>query len=188
MPKIRLATLQDAQAVAEIYSHWVLQTTYSYEYEPPTPSEMRNRIESISKKHAFLICEDQGEIIGYAYNSDPFERKAFSWCAEISIYLKSGYEGAGLGRKLVCACENFLRKQGFLKVYSLISGENTGSVRFHEKLGYRYLSEFQNAGYKHGRWVNLFWYEKDLGPFQENPPIPRSIHDLPQEVFMEILK
>ena len=188
MPTIRLATPKDGQAVAEIYAHWVSQTTYSYEYEPPTPAEMRKRIKNISKKHAFLICEERGEIIGYAYNSDPFERKAFSWCAEISVYLKSGYEGTGLGRQLVCACEKLLRRQGFLKIYSLISSENRSSLRFHEKLGYRYLAEFQNAGFKHGRWVNLFWYEKDLDSFQENPSEPLSIHDLPHEVIMEILR
>ncbi len=188
MPKIRLATPKDAPAVAEIYAHWVKHTTYSYEYDPPSPAEMRRRMKTISKKHAFLICEDRGEIVGYAYNSDPFERKAFSWCAEISVYLKSGYQGTGLGRRLVCACENFLRRQGFLKIYSLISSENQGSVRFHETLGYRYLAKFQNAGFKHGKWVSLFWYEKDLAPFQENPPEPLSIHDLPQEVFREILQ
>lgn len=175
---IRFARPEDGAAIAEIYRPFVENTTYSYEYESPSAEEMSARICRISQKHAFLVLEEEGEIVGYAYNSDPFERKAFSWCAELSIYLKESARGRGYGAELVSLLETIAKRQGFCKMYSLISGENPASLRFHEKIGYRFLFEFPRAGCKFGRWVSLIWLEKDLNPYRENPPLPVPIEKL----------
>lgn len=175
--KLRFAEAEHSPEIAEIYAEWVERTTYSFEYEPPSAAEMEGRRAEISKKHAFLVAEEEGRVLGYAYNSNSFERRAFDWCAELSVYLKKGGEGRGIGSALVSACEQIARLQGYCKMYSLVSAENENSLAFHEKRGYRPFARFAHAGYKLGRWVDLIWLEKDFG-FPPVPPPPRPIGEV----------
>ena len=159
---IRLALESDLPAILAIYTPYVLDTTITFEYDVPTQEGFLERFRNITRDFPWLVWEENGEILGYAYACRPFERAAYSWCAEPSIYLKPQAQGWGIGRKLYLALEELLTLQGYRVLLALITGENIGSVRFHEKLGYSLAGEIHGCGWKFGRWLNVFWMEKHL--------------------------
>ena len=103
-----------------------------------------------------------GEILGYAYAAAPFERAAFGWGAEPSVYLRETVRGQGIGRKLYAALEEILRQQGFQLLLAIITDENESSIRFHRRCGYTRNALMKNCGFKFGRWMGVIWMEKRL--------------------------
>ena len=174
---IRLATEADVPEMLAIYAPYVLTTTYTFEYEVPTEEEFLARFRSITEKFPWLVWEEEGRILGYAYGSLPFERAAYSWCGEDSIYLRPEAKGRGIGRKLLNCLENLLQIQGYRKIYAIITSENTVSLDFHRKNGYLSISVMENCGYKFGRWLGVTWMEKELPfvPFSGIFPTPFPI-------------
>ena len=169
---IRIATEADVPAILEIYAPYVTGTTITFEYEVPTKTEFLNRFRTITRDYPWLVWEENGEILGYAYACRPFERAAYSWCAEPSIYLKSEAQGRGIGRRLYLALEELLKLQGCRVLLALITGENTGSVAFHEKLGYSVCGQIHRCGWKFDRWLNVFWMEKHLNIVDNSMDFP----------------
>ena len=110
----------------------------------------------------WLLWEEDGQILGYAYASLPFSRAAYAWCAEPTIYLCPQARGKGIGKALYDALEAILDAQGYCLLYSLVCGENENSMRFHKKRGYRTVAHFPACGFKFGRWLDLNWMEKRL--------------------------
>ena len=169
---IRIAVEADVPAILEIYAPYVTGTTINFEYEVPTKTEFLNRFRTITRDYPWLVWEENGEILGYAYACRPFERAAYSWCAEPSIYLKSAAQGRGIGRRLYLALEELLKLQGCRVLLALITGENTGSVAFHEKLGYSVCGQIHRCGWKFDRWLNVFWMEKHLNIVDNSMDFP----------------
>ena len=157
---IRFATTADIPAMLEIYGPYILNTTYTFEYTVPSVEEFTERFLNITSQCPWLVWEENGVVLGYAYGSLPFERAAYAWCAEVSIYLAPAVHHKGIGRKLYAAAEKILWLQGYRVIYALITTENKGSLAFHEKLGYRRFAEFSNCGLKFGRWLGIVWMEK----------------------------
>lgn len=160
---VRMATAGDIPRILEIYAPYVINTTYSFEYEPPSLEAFTQRFHRITQQFPWLVWEEDGLILGYAYASAPFTRDAYSWCTEPSIYLIPEAHGRGIGRQLYEALEDILRRQGYQTSYAIITEENTGSVAFHEAMGYHLLATFPRCGFKHGRWLGTIWMEKRLG-------------------------
>lgn len=152
-----------------IYAPYVRETTYSFEYVPPTMREFGARFDATVERFPWLVCEAGGRVIGYAYASPAFERAAFQWDADISVYIDPSYHGRGIGSRFYVQIEEKLLSLGFHNVYALVTGENTGSCRFHEALGYTLLATLPKTGFKHGKWLDLFWYGKRLQ--KDLPPI-----------------
>ena len=159
---IRLAAEADIPAMVAIYGPYVRNTPYSFEYTAPDEQEFSRRLRDISRQYPWLVWEEQGQVLGYAYGSAPFERAAFSWCAEVSIYLDPRAHGRGIGSRLYRALEQLLARQGYQKVYALIVKENVPSLRFHQALGYRQIADFADCGFKMGGWHSIIWMEKRL--------------------------
>ena len=159
---IRIATEADVPAILDIYAPYVTDTTITFEYDVPTPEEFLERFRRITADFPWIVWEENGEVLGYAYASRPFERAAYSWCAEPSIYLKPAAQRKGIGRKLYEALEELLKGLGYRVLLALITGENSGSLRFHERLGYTFAGELIGCGYKFERWLGVFWLEKQL--------------------------
>lgn len=171
---IRIATQQDIPAMLAIYRPYVENTTYSFEYTPPTLEEFSHRFSKYTAQCPWLVWDEDGQVVGYAYASLPFERAAYAWCAEVSIYLCPEAQGKGIGRKLYAAVEEILWRQGYRIIYALITSENAVSLRFHEKAGYSYCAQFPDCGIKFGRSLGVTWMEKKA-KFVELPtcaPIP----------------
>ncbi len=157
---IRIATKEDLAQMLAIYAPYVENTTYSFEYTPPTLEQFTHRFCKYTSQCPWLVWEENGQVLGYAYGSLPFERAAYAWCAEVSIYLAPEVQGKGIGRKLYAAVEEILWRQGYRIIYALITSENEGSLRFHEKVGYAYCAQFPGCGIKFGKSLGVIWMEK----------------------------
>ena len=173
---IRIAVEEDVPEILAIYAPYVENTTVSFEYDVPAPELFAQRFQNITGQFPWLVWEEDGEIWGYTYAAPPYSRAAYRWCAEPSIYLKPEARGRGIGRKLYAALEEILKLQGYQVLYALITQENTDSLHFHEKLGYRRKVLFDNCGFKFGRWLGVYWLEKRLNPVEipKFPPVPFS--------------
>ena len=165
---IRVATVDDVPQILDIYAPYILTSTATFEYDVPCKKEFTQRFLSYTAQYPWLVWEEDGTILGYAYASAPYTRAAFSWCAEPSVYLRPKAKGKGIAQKLYAALEAILQRQGYQVLYALITSENQPSLRFHEKMGYTFKTEFSACGYKFGRWLGLVWMEKRLN-FVENP-------------------
>ena len=157
---IRLATESDIPAMLAIYGPYVENTTHTFEYEVPSREVFLRRFQHITTQYPWLVWEEEGVVLGYAYGSTMFERAAYSWCAEASIYLAPQIQGRGIGKKLYTALENLLWLQGYRLIYAIITQENTGSRAFHAAMGYRVVAELPDCGLKFGRWLGIVYMEK----------------------------
>lgn len=171
---IRTANVQDVPAMLAIYEPFVRDTAISFEYETPTQEEFARRFSRHIAVYPWLVWEEDGRVLGYAYAGRLFERAAYAWNAEISCYLAEEARGRGVGKQLYAAIEDVLRAQGVRKVYAIVTAANEPSVAFHKALGYREAAVFSDVGYKHGVWYDVLWLEKQLQPpgAPERFPVP----------------
>ena len=186
---IRIATENDVPQLLAIYTPYILNTTYTFEYDVPTEAEFLQRFRRLTAQFPWLVWEEDGKILGYAYGSAPFERAAYNWCAEDSVYLLPEAQGRGIGFRLVTALEKVLFYQGYQRIYALITAENQLSIAFHKKLGYTLRGELPDAGIKFGRKVGVVWMDK-AGSFVEIPssfPSPWSAIMQDGQTFSDIL-
>lgn len=175
---LRIATPEDAAALAEIYAPYVERTAVSFEYEAPTPDEFARRIERTLERYPYLVAERGGVPVGYAYASAFHTRAAYGWGVETSIYVRMDARRSGAGRELYAALERILRRQGILNMNACIAWPEVedefltyDSVRFHERMGFERVGEFHRCGYKFGRWYGMVWLEKLIGA-HEGVPAP----------------
>lgn len=170
---IRVAEERDVIPILDIYAPYVRGTTITFEYEVPTPEAFLARFEGITRDFPWLVWEEAGAVLGYAYASRPFERAAYAWCAEPSIYLRPDARGRGIGRQLYAALEALLSQMGYAESFAIITGENEASLAFHRALGYEKCAEMVKCGLKFGRWLDVDWLEKRLDSVEipRNPPI-----------------
>jgi phosphinothricin acetyltransferase len=159
---IRIAIESDIPAMLEIYRPYVENTTYSFEYDVPCQRTFTQRFFDHTAQFPWLVWEEEGRVLGYAYAGAPWERAGYRWSAEVSIYLAPEIHGKGVGRALYQRLEDILAAQGYRMVYAVITQENEGSIAFHAAVGYRVRATFPNCGYKQGRWLAVTWMEKEL--------------------------
>lgn len=168
--KIRVATTKDAAQILKIYKPYVETTAISFEYEVPDLEEFSGRIANTLKKYPYLVAEENGQILGYAY-AGPFKtRAAYDWAVETSIYVAMDRKRKGIGKALYEELEATLRQMGILNVNACIAYTdsedehlNNNSVYFHEKQGYTMVGKFHNCGYKFHHWYHMVWMEKMIG-------------------------
>ena len=186
---IRAAEKADVPAMLAIYAPYVLETTVTFEYAVPTLLEFEDRFSAVTEKLPWLVWEEKGAVLGYAYASLPFTRAAYAWCAEPSIYLRSDARGRGIGKRLYAALEAILLELGYVVSYAIITGENAPSLAFHYALGYRKCGELVNSGQKFGRWLDVYWLEKRLNSVEtpRNSPIPWKEFSKNIQKFSDIL-
>ena len=186
---LRIATEADVPAILDIYAPYIVTSTATFEYDIPSLEEFLQRFRDITAQFPWLVWEENGEILGYAYASAPYSRAAFAWCAEPTVYLKPEAQGKGIAAALYAALEKILNFQGYQVLYALITAENTPSVRFHEKCGYILRGDFPDCGFKFGRWLGLYWMEKRLNSVESpsNPPVSWSVTMQDAQRFSNIL-
>ena len=170
---LRIAEERDIPAMLAIYAPYVENTTYTFEYDVPCLRTFTQRYYDITAQFPWLVWEEEGEILGYAYASPPYTRAAYRWCAEPSVYLKPAAHRRGIGSRLYAALEAILKEQGYQVLYALITQENTGSLAFHEKLGYSLRASFPNCGFKFNRWLGVIWMEKRISSVEIPSNFPR---------------
>jgi len=165
MPLIRPSTEQDIDAITQIYSEHVLHGTGTFEIEPPTPAEMRaRRAEVLAKGLPYLVVEDAGRVLGFAYCNWFKPRPAYRFSAEDSIYMDSTAHRQGLGRALLAELCAQAERAGVRKLIAVIGDSaNTASVGLHQALGFTEVGTMAACGWKFERWLDIVLMEKPLG-------------------------
>ena len=161
---IRKVNATDAQAIAHIYNHYVLNTTISFETQAVTTAHMLHRITSISAQNPYLVYEHEGRVVGYCYAHLWKERVAYSQTLETTIYLHPDYCHRGIGKRLMQQLIEQCRAQGFHALIACITGGNEGSIALHQSLGFEQRSCFKEVGHKFGAWLDVVDLELILRP------------------------
>jgi len=170
---VRLATPEDAAGVQAIYAPFVAGTAVSFEADPPTVAEMRDRIERTLAGWPWLVCDDGGRVAGYAYGSRHRERTAYQWSADVSVYIAPEHHRMGIGHALYTALLALLVAQGFCNAYGGITLPNAGSVGLHERMGFARVGVYQQVGFKFGQWHDVGWWHLRLATPAGDPAPPR---------------
>jgi phosphinothricin acetyltransferase len=175
---LRLATSTDAEQIQAIYAPFCRDTPVSFETEPPTVDEMRQRIVKTLSSLPWLVCDDGEHILGYAYASQHRDRAAYRWSVDVSVYVRDGYRRSGYGRALYTSLLNALRLQGFYNALAGVTVPNPGSVGLHEAMGFRPLGVYQGIGFKHGAWHDVLWLQLQLRERAFEPDEPLDVRVL----------
>jgi phosphinothricin acetyltransferase len=159
----------DAAGCAAVYAPFVNDTAITFEYDAPDGSEFAGRIARLSATHAFLVAEDEGTVVGFAYGSPHRDRTAYSWSTEVSVYVAASHHRRGVGRALYGTLFDLLERQGFRIVLAGIALPNDASVSIHESFGFELVGVYRGIGLKHGAWWDVGWYQLRLGPADTLP-------------------
>jgi L-amino acid N-acyltransferase YncA len=159
---VRDATPADAEACAAIYAPYVTDTAITFETEVPDVDAMAARIAAAAERHAWLVAEDEGRVIGYAYGGLYKERSAYRWACEVSVYIDRGHHRSGAGRALYEALFERLAARGYRTAVAGMTLPNDGSVGLHRAMGFEPVGTYRRIGYKHGAWHDVAWTQRPL--------------------------
>lgn len=182
----RLATPQDSDKLRDIYAQYI-DTSITFEYDLPTKAEFKSRVEHIIAEYPYVVCEFDGEIIGYAYAHRYQARQAYQWNAELSVYVSAKHTAKGIGRELSERVIAILRLQGVRTLYSLVTLPNPKSERLHSALGFTHIGTQHNTGYKNGKWRAVGLFEKQIGNYTLNPAPIKRVDELDLKEMERIL-
>ena len=162
MSVVRTATEEDAGAIADIYEPYVRETAISFEEVPPTANEMAHRLASSLESYPYLVFDDGGSVLGYAYGGTHRAKPAYRWSVETTVYVARSAHRRGIGRALYTELLDLLTRQGFHSAFAGIVPPNESSVGLHESMGFAYLGTFAEIGFKHGKFHDLGWWRRTL--------------------------
>jgi phosphinothricin acetyltransferase len=168
---IRIATGDDAAAFHAIYLPHVLEGVATFETVPPGVEAMRERVLARLVHYPWLVWEEAGAVLAYAYASRFRERAAYDWIAETSIYVRPEAQRRGIARRLYGTLLDTMRMQHIYQAVGVITLPGTTSVAAHEAMGFTPAGVWRQAGYKLGQWWDVGVWQKTLGE-PANPPPP----------------
>jgi phosphinothricin acetyltransferase len=160
---VRPATPDDAAPVADIYNYYIANSHATFELDAIDGQEMLRRMEDGWKVgYPFLVYEDGGEVLGYAYGRQFRPRRAYLHSIEVSVYIRNGSEGRSIGTLLYEQLFAEIEQGDFHAIIGGISLPNDASVRLHEKFGFEKVAQFREVGFKFGRWIDVGYWERIL--------------------------
>jgi len=163
--RIRDAIQDDAEGIAAIYGHHVLNGTASYDLVPPPADYLRQKVETISQAGwPFLVAERHSAVIGYAYVTQFRDRDAYRFTAEDSIYVHPDWMGQGIGSRLLDALVERSVALGFRTIVAVSGGAEPGSIALHLKHGFREVGRLSAVGWKHERWLDSVYMQLEMRP------------------------
>ena len=165
MPKIRPAIDADIGAITTIYAHHVLHGTGTFETTPPNEEDMAGRRRDVlAKGLPYLVVEDAGGVLGFAYCNWFKPRPAYRFSAEDSIYLAPDAQGLGLGRLLLTELMAQAERAGVRKLIAVIGDSaNNGSIGLHKACGFTHVGILSACGWKFDRWLDVVMMERSIG-------------------------
>ena len=182
---IRTARPEDAEAIHAIYAPTIINTAITFETELPGADAMRQRILTRLQQYPWLVWEDNGEVLAYAYATRFRERAAYDWIAETSIYVHENARRRGIARRLYGVLLDVMRLQGINQAVGVITMPGEVSVALHEAMGFTPAGVWRKAGYKLGQWWDVGVWQKELQP-AANPP--HAVHAFASIASSEALR
>lgn len=152
---IRQLHTTDIQVLLDIYNYYVLNTVVTFDIEPLSFSTFRDKINHINTSHPFLIYEDEGEVLGFAYASMFRPKPAYNFTLESTVYVKHTAHGKKIGTQLYKALIEKLRETEAHTVLGVLTMPNEASVKLHEKFGFKKVAHIEDAGLKFGEWQDV---------------------------------
>jgi phosphinothricin acetyltransferase len=172
MPLIRPSRDEDIADITTIYKHHVLTGTGTFEIDPPTENDMASRrTDVLAKGLPYLVIEEAGKVIGFAYCNWFKPRPAYRFSAEDSIYMAASAHQKGLGKALLAELCARAERAGVRKLLAVIGDSaNAGSIGVHRALGFSHVGVLKSCGWKFERWLDVVLMEKPLGSGDSKPP------------------
>jgi L-amino acid N-acyltransferase YncA len=156
---IRAAMTSDATAIAEIYNDYVRKTVITFEEVPVAVEDMAQRILDVGERFPWLVWDEGGRVVGWAYATAWKARSAYRFSVETTVYVAESHHGRGLGVALYSKLLEDLRAR---KLHSAVGGialPNPASVALHEKLGFKKIAQFAEIGRKFDRWIDVGYWQ-----------------------------
>lgn len=169
---IACATGEDAADIAAIYAFYVLESTATFETEPPEPAEMCRRWrEIVGGGYPYLVIrDDDGRLLGFAYAYRYGPRRGYRYSVELSIYVEADHRGKGIGTALLAALIAECETRGYRQAFAVITASEPTSVILHARAGFLPVGTLTAAGWKHGQWLDVFLMQRRLGEGNETLP------------------
>ena len=159
---IRNVSLDDSQAILDIYTPYITDSCITFETEVPTLYDFKNRIKNITKSNPYIVYVEDEKVLGYAYASKYKDRAAYVYTVESSIYVDINSTGKNIGKLLYSELLERLKKQNINSVYACITLPNDRSIKLHKNFGFNEIGIFKEAGFKFNKWLDIVWYQKQL--------------------------
>lgn len=156
---IRSVRISDAEEIVNIYNYYINETVITFETEELNVLEMEKRIVKKIENNPWIVYEEDGKILGYAYVSEFNFREAYSKTREITIYIEKDCKGRGIGTILMQELINECKKYEFHLLVSIITVPNEKSVKLHEKFGFNRAGGLEEAGYKKDKWLDVEYWQ-----------------------------
>lgn len=182
--RCRPAAPADAPRLVEIYAPYVAHTAITFATVPLTAEDFLHKMNG---PYPFLVCEENGLVLGYAYAAPYRAKEAYRWDVELSIYVDAGAHRRGVGRRLMGCLLALLRIQGYRNAYSGVTLPNEKSIGLHRAFGFKEIGLLENTGYKLGKWHSVAWLRLPLGDFDGAPAEPLPLSQLSEKQIMHIL-
>ncbi len=172
MPTIRPSLDGDLPAITAIYTHHVLNGTGTFEIDPPTSQDMAaRRADVLARGLPYLVAEEEGRVLGFAYCNWFKPRPAYRFSAEDSVYVADAARGRGMGRLLLDALCEQAQAAGVRKLLAVIGDSaNAGSIGVHRAAGFTEVGVMRSVGWKFGAWRDIVLMEKPLGAGDTTAP------------------
>jgi phosphinothricin acetyltransferase len=157
---IRPVQASDAQAIADIYNEYILNSVITFEEQAITAQDMAVRFEEVSSSSLpWCVAESDGRVLGYAYASKWKGRCAYRFSVETTVYVDASSKGKGIGSMLYEALLAQLRAQKYHLAIGGIALPNAASIKLHEKFGFEKVAHFKEVGFKFGHWVDVGYWQ-----------------------------
>ena len=183
----RLATAEDAAAIAALYAPYVSDTIISFETDAPDAAEIAARIARIGRQYPWLVASSGGRVVGYAYACENRARLAYRWSVDTAVYLDPSAQRKGIGSGLYRRLFALLRAQGYVNAFAGISLPNAASVALHEAMGFAPIGIYRNVGYKLGAWRDVGWWQLALCEPSQQAIEPLTIGELDDAIVDAVL-
>jgi L-amino acid N-acyltransferase YncA len=160
---IRKVEESDADMIAAIYAHHVLNGTATYDVDPPSIDETLAKIRRVTGPGwPFIVAEVEGLVRGYAYATQFRDRAAYRFTAEDSIYVHPDMTGRGVGKALLRALMDQSTAYGFRTIIAVIGGAEPASIAVHASCGFREAGRLKAVGFKFDRWLDSVYMQLEL--------------------------
>ena len=178
----------DAAQLARIQNHYIVHTNACFYYAPLTCEQLAEKIASVAPVHPFIVAEDDGEVIAFAYGAPMHPHDAYRWSCELTVYVDCHRLHEGIGSGLYRRMLALMRRMGYLHAYACITADNKASIAMHERFGFRHVGLYPAIGYKAGAWHDVAWLALTLTDALPDAPVPPgSFGDMESDELNAIL-